>query len=669
MAKASQKEARFVTRNYKTVLLETLMGKESATGLELTKVIQDEIPFLKFESPYKVKAEYVLPTLEKSQCFVSKGKDLWVLSDLFLNLENSALDILSKGGKALTFEQITEAIAEKASLHPSDIPLKLRDDERFRAIEIGKTDYYFMDGWEFCNDYAFAIFVQNKNEALTEEEVYKLLQSKFKKAKRVSILMLDEDPRFREATDGRYSLFPRELKRFRKTDVLKRVLDEVFKRLESDEKTIELRDIGEEFLDVPYPMTNLTDLLEEDLRFTVVKGDKVKRSKYTLEQIKELKRAERKKRAQEKAEQARLMEQQAEKEAKLAAEDNLLDKLREQAEEEIPEVEAESFEPVKQNDDVRKLEDMLQEMVVEEEQVEDSQEEPAEEKGSLGELPFVKKKSAVIKKSELPTREDFDLNTTGVDVDELSDYLRELTDYDGALQDLNPERFDELLRRHLSFKVSDYKPTSSIVSQFVVDLARPRLDQIILDPVCGRGDFLLQSMQTLKQSLRKDHGGDQETFETFCDEQVVGMDQSDFITRGARLNLQLGGFDVSLLETGDSLEDTDILIDEMYTLVIGDFSGFNTREMKQYLHTIHRVLSDNSRAIIVIDGNHMYEDGEIPAVIQEKFLLRHQVVFTDIDGIEKNVLHMVKSQERRENTKVFRLDSIEQLRRVIDLVF
>lgn len=668
MAKASQRETRFVTRNYKTVLLETLMGKESATCQELTKVIQDEIPFLKFESPYKVKAEYVLPTLEKSQCFVSKGKDLWVLSDLFLNLENSALDILSKCAKGLTFDQLTEAIAEKASLHPSDIPLKLRDDKRFRAIEIGKIDYYFMEEWELCNDFAFAIFVQNKNEALTEEEVYKLLQSKFKKAKKTSILMLDEDPRFREATDGRYSLFPRELKRFRKTEVLKRVLDEVFKRLEEDEKAIELREIGEEYLEVPYPMTNIVELLEEDLRFTVVKGEKVKRSKYTVEEIKELKRAERKKRAQEKAEQARIQEQLAQKEAKLAAEDSLLEQLREQADEGVPD-EVESFESHTQHEEVRKLEDILHEMVVEEEQIVEAQEAPVEEKSSFEELPFVKKKSTVIKKSDLPTREAFDLSSTGVDVDELADYLRELTDYDGALQDLNPERFDELLRRHLAFKVSDYKPTSSIVSQFVVDLARPRLDQIILDPVCGRGDFLLQAMQTLKHSLRKDHAGDKETFETFCDEQVVGMDQSDFITRGARLNLQLGGFEVALLETGDSMEDTDILIDEMYTLVLGDFSGFNTREMKQYLHTIHRVLSDDNRAIIVIDGNHMFEDGEIPAVIQEKFLLRHQVVFTDIDGAEKNVLHMVKSQERRENTKVFRLDSIEQLRRVIDLVF
>jgi hypothetical protein len=645
------------------------MGKESATCQELTQVIQDEIPFLKFESPYKVKAEYVLPTLEKSRCFVNKGKDVWKLSDLFLNLENHAYDILAKGGKPLTLEQLTETIAEKASLHTSDIPLKLGSDERFCIIPVGKIEYFFINSWELCNDYAFAIFIQNKNESITLEEAYKLLASKFKKVKKTSILMLDEDPRFRDATDGRYSLFPRELKRFRKTEVLKRILDEIFKRMEAGEKTVELKDIGEEFLDMPFPLTNIEDLIEADLRFNLQKGDKVKRSKYSIDEIKEMKREERRKRSQENARKAKIKQEQADKEAKLFAEDSELERIREDVTEPLVAQESASFEPQKRHDEVRKLGEILQDFVSEEESVPEEEPAPKEEKDAFEELPFVKKKSAVIKKSELPQREAFDLESTGVDLEELSGYMRELTDYEGALQDLSPERFDELLRRHLAFKVSDYKPTSSAVARFVVDLARPRLDQIILDPVCGRGDFLLQSLQALKFSLRKDHSGDLETFETFCDEQIVGMDQSDFILRGARLNLQLGGFNLSLLEPGNSLEDTDILIDEMYTLVMGDFAGFNTREMKQYLATVHRVLSEDNRAILVLDGHHMVEDGEVSAVIQEKFLLRHQVVFTDVDGVEKNVLHLVKSSERREKTKVFRLDSIEQLRRVLDMVF
>ena len=57
MVKTKKKETKVVAKNYKSVLLETLMDKKIATCQELTTAIQAEIPFLQFESPYKVKAE------------------------------------------------------------------------------------------------------------------------------------------------------------------------------------------------------------------------------------------------------------------------------------------------------------------------------------------------------------------------------------------------------------------------------------------------------------------------------------------------------------------------------------------------------------------------------------------------------------------------------------
>ena len=155
MAKTKKKETKVVAKNYKSVLLETLMDRKIATCQELTTAIQTEIPFLKFESPYKVKAEYVLPTLEKSQCFEQKDKDTWTLSSLFLNLENHAHDILRKGKVPLTYDQLTEEIAMKSSLHPSDIPLKLEGDERFVPVLIARDEFYFLNDWDFCNVFNF----------------------------------------------------------------------------------------------------------------------------------------------------------------------------------------------------------------------------------------------------------------------------------------------------------------------------------------------------------------------------------------------------------------------------------------------------------------------------------------------------------------------------------
>ena len=203
----------------------------------------------------------------------------------------------------------------------------------------------------------------------------------------------------------------------------------------------------------------------------------------------------------------------------------------------------------------------------------------------------------------------------------------------------------------------------------MVKLARPRLDQIVLDPVCGRGDLILRVLKEVKSTLRPNNSQDLETFETFLDEQVVGLDQSEFIVKGARLALALNNFQLSLMEVADSQEDEDIMIDEMYSMVVGDFSGFNIREMKSYLIAMYRVLCEGGQAVIVMDSDHMEDDREIASLVQEKFLVRNQVIFDDYDGHSRNVLQLVKSVDRGEKTKVFRLENLSQLQRVLDLIY
>ena len=55
-----------------------------------------------------------------------------------------------------------------------------------------------------------------------------------------------------------------------------------------------MKDIAEEYIEVPYPLTNLEDQFSQDLRFNVSR-EKVKRSRLSLEEIKEIKREERRK--------------------------------------------------------------------------------------------------------------------------------------------------------------------------------------------------------------------------------------------------------------------------------------------------------------------------------------------------------------------------------------
>lgn len=681
MAKAKKKETKVVAKNYKSVLLETLMDRKIATCQELTSAIQAEIPFLKFESPYKVKAEYVLPTLEKSQCFEQKDNDTWTLSSLFLNLENHAHDILRKGKVPLTYEQLTEEIAMKSSLHPSDIPLKLEGDDRFLPVLIAREEFYFLNDWEFCNDFAFALFVQNGNEGLTEEEILKSIKSKFNKKSKNSVVLLDADPRFREGTDGKYSVFPRVIKKFKKKDIPKSVLEEVFNRLEAGESALSVKDIAEEYIEVPYPLTNLEEQFSQDLRFSVSR-EKIKRSRLSLEEIKEIKREERrKKKAQKASEEKRKEEETPEITAQEVSESTddtagVLDLLApvEESDEEIVDVvsldkirETLLAEEASEDDESVDLRSALPGVIpapVVPESVPSSGSQGAEDS-----LSFLKRKNTVIKKVVQEDVEDFDLESTVVDQEELAEYVKELTDRDGSIAGISPLRFDEMLRRYLPFNVTDYKSTNPDVADFVVKLARPRLDQIVLDPVCGRGDLILRVLKEVKSTLRPSNKQDLETFETFLDEQIVGLDKSEFIVRGARLALALNNFQLSLLEVADSQEDEDIMIDEMYSMVVGDFSGFNIREMKGYLVNMYRVLCEGGQAVIVMDSDHMEDDREISSLVQERFLVRNQIIFDDYDGHSRNVLQLVKSGDRGEKTKVFRLENLSQLQRVLDLIY
>ena len=680
MAKAKKKETKVVAKNYKSVLLETLIDKKIATCQELTSAIQAEIEFLKFESPYKVKAEYVLPTLEKSKCFEQKDKNTWTLSSLFLNLENHAHDILRKGKIPLTYEQLTEEIAMKSSLHPSDIPLKLENDARFVPVSVAREEFYFLDNWEFCNEFAFALFVQNGNDGLTEDEIHKAIKSKFNKKSKNAVVLLDSDPRFRQATDGKYSVFPRVIKKFKKKDVSKSILDEIFSKLEAGEGPFSLKDIADEHIDLPYPLTNLEEQFSEDLRFSVSR-EKVKRSRLSLEEIKEAKRLERRnKKAQKELEEKKKEDEKAllvtetEETAEEAAEVVDLFVAAGEADEEAVDVLSldkiretllgeESSDEVKSTDLGSVLTGVIPAPIVSEGVPSTNTEEAGD---GLG---FLKRKNTVIKKVVQEDVEDFDLESTVVEQEELADYIKDLTDRDGSLVGISPVRFDEMLRRYLPFRVTDYKSTNPEVADFVVKLARPRLDQIVLDPVCGRGDLILRVLKEVQKTLRSNNSQDLETFETFLDEQVVGLDQSEFIVRGARLALALNNFQLSLMEVANSQEDEDIMIDEMYSMVVGDFSGFNIREMKSYLVAMYRVLCEGGQAVIVMDSDHMEDDREIASLVQEKFLVRNQVIFDDYDGHSRNVLQLVKSGDRGEKTKVFRLENLSQLQRVLDLIY
>ncbi|MBW7874792.1 MAG: hypothetical protein H3C47_02255 [Candidatus Cloacimonetes bacterium] len=685
-------EEKIIAKNYKMVLLETLIQSQTATVSDLTKRIQEEIPFLKMESPFRVRAEFVLPTLKKSKCFVDKGKEEWSLSDAFLHLADYAYQTLKKGGVPLTIDALKENIALENGLHPSDIPLNLEDNERFFTESVGGAEYWFIEEWEFCNEYAFALFAMNQNKALPLDEIENQLVKQFKRKKKGLILMLREDSRFKPGSDGSFNVFPKFLKRLHFKQISRSDMDKICQRLEGEEKSLSLMELSEEYLQVPFPLTNLEQAFQEDLRFQLV-GSKVRRSRLSADEIRELKRKDRAKKLAENA----LAKKKAKEEMQAA-------KIQPEIAEEI--VPGSEMDPEYNEEEAQHFKRLMESVrssiqggteeilpgvrrAVTLVQVQDAPkpvQEPEAQAVPVTSEPEVKqaavvsaqvettpqgtvrRREPVLKKSATLQQEVFDVAGTGVNVAELNGFLKELTERDGMAQEMSPERLDDMLVRYLPFKIADYRPTHPSVSAFMVKLARPRLEHLVFDLACGRGDILLKTLNHVRGSLRKDNEQDAEHFRTFCDEQIVGMDVSSFAIRGAGLNLRLSGHEISLLLQGSSLEPSDILIDEMYSIGFADMTNLNPREVKGFLETAHRIFQDGGEGVFVVNSDIMSEDGEVAQFVQEHYFLRHQIVFNDVDGMQKHILHVFKDMDRRDKTKLFRLDNLDQLNRVLDLI-
>ncbi|PCJ20561.1 MAG: hypothetical protein COB02_03310 [Candidatus Cloacimonadota bacterium] len=674
MAKA-KKDTKVVAKNYKSVILEALQKGDSITGMDLTKIVQAELPFLKLESPYKVKAEYVMPTLQTSKCFVKGEGDVWSLSNVYENLDSHAYTIIKENETPMLYQDIVEEVSIKASLNISDVPLSLDENELFYKKEFEEKFYYYISEWIYGNEFAFAVFIDNGNKALENEELLlDEVANKFRLKKKGLIILLNEDPRFKVSTEGRVSLLPKFFKRLKKVEVPKTLLNEIFEKLDSGEiSAYNLLDLGDEHFDMPFPLTKIREHLEEDHRF-IVFGDKVKRSKLSLEKIKTIKKKERDQKKKEKDLKDKLKAQEKERREaikEVEAKETIVAPVEEEAEINLKEefIWAQESDQDRTNEELKKIEALRASLLHSDSLGDVPEVIELEAPKEMDSLAFLKKKVSVIKKSTSPEDKNFDIDSCKVDKEELLALLEKIGSEDTDVSNLTPSKYDLLLRKSLPFVEDDYRSTTPEVAEFMVKLARPRLDFLILDMVCGRGDFLLYSLRYLKALLRPDNSQDLETFEEFCDEQIVGLDQSGLLVESAKLNLALHGFEISLLEESDSLIDADILIDEMYGLSLGDFSGFDSNKVLAHLKKTKLVLSDGGQAVYVIDDDLLTGNSEIEAFISSNFELKHQISLSDVDGIKKNIMHLFKSEVKTSNTKVYNLDNLEQLNRVLGLIY
>ncbi len=209
--------------------------------------------------------------------------------------------------------------------------------------------------------------------------------------------------------------------------------------------------------------------------------------------------------------------------------------------------------------------------------------------------------------------------------------------------------------------------TPRALTQFMVDIINPKLEESILDPACGTGGFLTCAIEHLKNQERRFE--DRQTIQD-C---INGVEKKPLPYMLAVTNLMLHGID---LPSGIKHDNTlNYPLDEYskrkMDIVITNppFGGveedgiennfpskFRTRETADlFLVLIMRVLNDNGRAAIILPDGFLFGMG-VKTVIKRELLSKFNLhtiirlpkgVFSPYTSINTNILFFDKGEKTK----------------------
>ncbi len=178
-------------------------------------------------------------------------------------------------------------------------------------------------------------------------------------------------------------------------------------------------------------------------------------------------------------------------------------------------------------------------------------EEPAEvSKRIMNELyaPAQEKEPDVFKSDiELPSKIIFRL------VEILQDISLTQTDLDAK-----GRAFESFLGTLFRGEYGQYFTRREIV-QFMVSMLEPDEDDVIIDPSCGSGGFLLYSLEFVRNRIKERYKGDQRTIDRidwdFAHKHIYGIEVNDRIARVAMMDMVIHDDGHTNIEPHDALDD------------------------------------------------------------------------------------------------------------------
>ena len=135
--------------------------------------------------------------------------------------------------------------------------------------------------------------------------------------------------------------------------------------------------------------------------------------------------------------------------------------------------------------------------------------------------------------------------------------------------DVRGDIYEYLLSKIATAGVNGQFRTPRHIIRMMVDMMAPRADDVICDPACGTGGFLVAAGEYLKENRKEEIFYDRVKKDHYMNHMFHGYDMDRTMLRIGAMNMMTHGIDNPYIEYRDSLSDQNI-DREKYTLILAN---------------------------------------------------------------------------------------------------
>lgn len=155
------------------------------------------------------------------------------------------------------------------------------------------------------------------------------------------------------------------------------------------------------------------------------------------------------------------------------------------------------------------------------------------------------------------------------------------------------EIFEYLVTKIQPIKEEGRFVTPRHIVDMIVQLMDPKIEDIIMDPACGTGGFLVHSSEYIRKNYEKElHKRDNK--EHFKSKMFNGLDSSSELARISNINMILHGIDGANIKCVNSLSDKN-LDREKYTMIMTNVPFNGAFDKENVAGDVLKVIKDNSK--------------------------------------------------------------------------